>query len=65
MSDTHSVWTRIEPFLLDFDGELYGKRLVVELWQRLREERAFESEADLVRQIADDVEATRLAERPV
>jgi len=56
---------RIEPFLLDFDGELYGKRLVVELWQRLREERAFESEADLVRQIADDVEATRLAERPV
>ena len=32
---------RIEPHLLDFDGDLYGRRLVVELWQRLREERAF------------------------
>ena len=26
---------RVEPYLLDFDGDLYGKRLVVELWQRL------------------------------
>jgi riboflavin kinase/FMN adenylyltransferase len=56
---------RIEPYLLDFEGELYGKRLIVELWQRLRDERAFDSEAELVHQIADDVEATRLAERPV
>ena len=32
---------RIEPHLLDFDGDLYGRRLVVELWRRLREERAF------------------------
>ena len=29
---------RIEPYLLDFDGDLYGKRLVVELWERLRDE---------------------------
>ena len=39
---------RIEPYLLDFDGDLYGKRLVVELWERLRDEQAFESEAALV-----------------
>jgi riboflavin kinase/FMN adenylyltransferase len=56
---------RIEPYLLDFDGDLYGQRLVVELWRRLRAERAFDSEDDLLRQIADDVEATRLAEPPV
>ena len=56
---------RVEQYLLDFEGDLYGKRLVVELWRRLRDERAFESEEDLVRQIAADVEATRLAERPV
>ena len=37
---------RIEAFLLDFAGDLYGRRLVVELWQRLRDERAFASEAD-------------------
>jgi riboflavin kinase/FMN adenylyltransferase len=56
---------RIEPFLLDFEGDLYGQRLVVELWQRLREEQAFASEADLVDQIARDVTQTRAAERPV
>jgi riboflavin kinase / FMN adenylyltransferase len=55
---------RIEPYLLDFDGDLYGRRLVVELWQRLREERAFETEEELVAQIARDVEQTRSAVRP-
>lgn len=56
---------RIEPFLLDFEGDLYGQRLVVELWQRLRAEQAFASEADLVEQIARDVAQARAAERPV
>ena len=56
---------RIEPHLLDFDGDLYGRRLLVELWLRLRDERAFASEAELVAQIGRDVEATRAAERPV
>ena len=55
---------RVEAFLLDFDGDLYGRRLVVELWQRLREERTFDSEAALVEQIARDVEAARAASRP-
>jgi riboflavin kinase/FMN adenylyltransferase len=55
---------RIEPYLLDFDGDLYGRRLVVELWQRLRDEEVFESEEALVAQIALDVEATRGAVRP-
>jgi len=55
---------RIEPYLLDFDGDLYGKRLVVELWARLRDEEVFESEEALVAQIARDVDATRAAERP-
>jgi riboflavin kinase / FMN adenylyltransferase len=55
---------RIEAFLLDFAGDLYGKRLALELWQRLRDEQAFESEAELVAQIDRDVEATRQAERP-
>jgi riboflavin kinase/FMN adenylyltransferase len=56
---------RIEPHLLDFKGDLYGKRLVVELWRRLRDERAFASEAELVAQIASDVEETRATPRPV
>jgi len=55
---------RIEPYLLDFDGDLYGKRLVVELWARLRDEEVFESEEALIAQIARDVDATRAAVRP-
>jgi riboflavin kinase/FMN adenylyltransferase len=56
---------RVEAFLLDFEGDLYGRRLVVELWRRLRDERAFASEGELVAQIAYDVADTRAAERPV
>jgi riboflavin kinase/FMN adenylyltransferase len=56
---------RIEPYLLDFDGDLYGRRLVVELWRRLRDERAFANEDELVAQIAHDVDETRAAVRPV
>ena len=55
---------RIEPYLLDFDGDLYGERLLVELWERLRDEQVFETEDALVAQIADDVEATRRARSP-
>ena len=55
---------RIEPHLLDFEGDLYGQRLVVELWERLRDERAFASESELVEQIARDVERTRAVNRP-
>ena len=55
---------RIEPYLLDFDGDLYGKRLVVELWERLRDEAAFDSEAALVEQIALDVQSTKATRRP-
>ena len=56
---------RIEPYLLDFDGDLYGKRLVVEVWERLRDEAVFASEEELVAQIGRDVEATRAAVRPL
>jgi riboflavin kinase/FMN adenylyltransferase len=55
---------RIEPYLLDFEGNLYGERLVVEVWERLRDEAVFESEDALVAQIARDVESTRRAQRP-
>jgi riboflavin kinase/FMN adenylyltransferase len=56
---------RVEAFLLDFEGDLYGQRLVVELWKRLRSERAFESEQALIDQIGQDVEDARAAGRPV
>jgi len=55
---------RVEAHLLDFDGDLYGQRLVVELWERLRDEAVFGSEQALVDAIADDVRRTRGAARP-
>jgi riboflavin kinase/FMN adenylyltransferase len=56
---------RVEAFLLDYHGDLYGRHLRLELWARLREERVFDSEAALVEQIGRDVEQARAASRPV
>ena len=50
--------------LLDFTGDLYGRRVIVELWDRLRDEASFASEAELIAQIVVDVEATRATTRP-
>jgi riboflavin kinase / FMN adenylyltransferase len=55
---------RIEAFVLEWEGDLYGRHLRLELWERLRDERAFAGEEELVAQIARDVEATRSAIRP-
>lgn len=55
---------RVEAFLLDFEGDLYGRRLLVQLWERLRDEQAFASEEELVAQISRDVAATRRAQPP-
>ena len=58
------VERRVEAYLLDFDRDLYGERLVVEIWSPLREQRRFESLDELVAAIGDDVERTRDAVRP-
>lgn len=55
---------RVEAYLLDFDGDLYGERLLVEIWAPLREQRRFDSLEELVAAIDDDVERTRAAVRP-
>lgn len=55
---------RVEAFLLDYEGDLYGEHLLLEVWQRLRDELAFADEQELVAQIGRDVEAARTAERP-
>lgn len=49
----------IEAFLLDFDGDLYTKRLRLEFVQRLRAEVAFETVELLIEQMNKDVEQTR------
>jgi riboflavin kinase/FMN adenylyltransferase len=49
----------IEAYLLDFDGDLYGRRLSLDFLQRLRGERRFDSAEALVEQMHRDVERTR------
>ncbi len=50
---------RIETHLLDFEGDLYGEVVVIELLHRLRGEEKFDGVDALVAQIGRDVEATR------
>jgi riboflavin kinase / FMN adenylyltransferase len=52
---------RLEVHLFDFAGDLYGRRLTVELIAFLREERKFAGLDELKAQIAHDAEAARAA----
>jgi riboflavin kinase / FMN adenylyltransferase len=52
---------KIEAYLLDFEGDLYGQFLRLEFHERLREERTFDSVDALIEQMGRDVQATRTA----
>ncbi len=51
----------VEPWILDFDGDLYGQAIRVEFYRRLRDERKFDSLAALRSQIETDAGKTREA----
>lgn len=51
----------VEPWILDFDGDLYGQAIRVEFYHRLRDERKFDSLAALRSQIETDAVKTREA----
>ena len=50
---------RIEAYLLDFSGDLYGQTLRVEFWKCLRDEQKFDSADALIEQMGRDVDETR------
>jgi riboflavin kinase/FMN adenylyltransferase len=49
----------IETYLLDFEGDIYGERMEIDLCHHIRDERPFSDVAELTAQIASDVEAAR------
>ena len=50
----------IETFLLDFDGDLYGKELTVEFVEYIRPELKFATVEDLITRMDDDVAQIRV-----
>lgn len=50
---------RVEAYVLDFEGDLYGERVTVEFVSRLREMRTYSRIESLIAQIHEDVDATR------
>lgn len=54
-----AVKPSVEAFLLDFEGDLYGRDLSLEFIARLRSEARFESVDALIRQMHQDVDRTR------
>jgi riboflavin kinase / FMN adenylyltransferase len=59
--------TTIESYILDFSSDVYGERVRLSFFGRVRDERTFPSMLDLTAQIRLDVEATRayFAEHPI
>ncbi len=49
----------VEAFIMDFEGDIYGKPLALEFAARLREERAFPNSESLIEQMKLDVEQAR------
>jgi riboflavin kinase/FMN adenylyltransferase len=52
--------TTIESFILDFSSDVYGERVRLSFFDRVRDEQTFPSMLELTAQIKRDVEATRL-----
>lgn len=50
---------RVEAHLIDFQGDLYGAELEIEIGEKLRDEKKFASPAELREQIARDVATVR------
>jgi len=49
----------VEVYILDFEGDIYGQHLIVDIMERLRGEVRFESVTELKKQIEADIEKGR------
>lgn len=50
---------RIEAFLLDFEGDLYEQEITIQLFKKIRDNQAFSSADELVKQMDEDVKNVR------
>ena len=49
----------VEPWILDFDGDLYGQQIRLDFYRRLRPEKKFDSVDALRREIEHNIDQTR------
>ena len=50
----------LELHILDFSGDLYGKKLDVNILKRLRNEQRFDGREELIQQIQSDIKQARM-----
>lgn len=50
---------KLEGYILDFDEEIYGKKVTVKLYKKLRDNTKYSNVQDLIEQIKKDVHQTR------
>ncbi|MEK7479154.1 MAG: riboflavin kinase [Patescibacteria group bacterium] len=50
---------RAEVYILDWDGDLYGKEIQVEILKKIRESRKFDSSEELVGAMKEDLRVAR------
>jgi len=56
---TEEKRTTVEAHLLDFEGHLYGRKLLLRFIERIRDEKKFDGPGPLIEQIRRDVKRTR------
>ena len=49
----------VEPWILDYDGDLYGRHIRVDFYQRIRGEKKFSGLTDLQQEIFRNAQETR------
>jgi riboflavin kinase/FMN adenylyltransferase len=49
----------VETYLIDYDGELLGQRLTIDLVDKMRDEKRFDTVEELKSQMGRDVEQAR------
>jgi riboflavin kinase/FMN adenylyltransferase len=49
----------IETYLIDYSGDLYGRELAIDIIERLRDEKKFDTAEQLEEQMAEDVSRGR------
>lgn len=49
----------LESYILDFNKNIYGEEIVVRLYKKIRDNKKFDSEEDLINQMKNDINLTK------